>query len=106
MGIDSIKLLREEFTGIGEVSGYRFTRYAYNDHAYVYRVEVDGIDSGYHHWEVFERRVNDVYGCEKYPKSKAFGEWAFTYRSFELDLAMSKFDELTRRCLSRIEDRG
>lgn len=103
------KELKREFTGIGEVSGYRFACLRSDGYAYLYEVSLvseDGLSILERHYEVFERRVNELYDCEKYPRSKAFGDWAFTYRSSEYDLAMSKFDELSARVKCRIESRG
>lgn len=98
--MSKVKELSKEIRGIGEVSGYRFIRVKEDEYVYLYRVEMID-DSSVYHWEVFERRVNPVYLCEKYPRSKVFGEWAFTYRRDEYDLAIDKFNELSARCFNR-----
>lgn len=96
-----IKELRDVFDGMGEVGGYRFVLEDRDGYAYVYRVELI-VDPSCYHYEVFERRVNDVYGCVKYPRSKAFGDWAFCYRRGERDLAFIKFRELSNRVRDRL----
>lgn len=98
------KELREEFMGVGEVKNHRFCLDHRNDHAYIYVVELmspDLIEVLSRHYEVFERRVNSLYGCVRYPRSKAFGVWAFTYRECERDLALKKFYELTDRVIKK-----
>lgn len=101
------KELRKEFMGIGEVSGYRFTCLRKDGYAYLYEaclLDDDCVNVLERHYEVFERRVNGTYDCVKYPRSKAFGDWAFSYRANDYDLALTKFDELRARVKARLED--
>lgn len=92
-----IKELRSSFEGVGEVKGFSFDKVLENGRAYVYAVSYDGVAS---HYEVFERRVNDRFGVVSYPKSNAFGDWAYTCHRF-CD-AMRRYEELTERVDRRI----
>lgn len=92
-----IKELRSSFEGAGEVRGFMFDKVLDNGRVYVYAVTRD---SGVVHYEVFERRVNDRFGVVSYPKSNAFGDWAYTCRRF-CD-AMRRYEELTERVDRRI----
>jgi hypothetical protein len=79
--------IEKEFIGIGEVSGFKFTRIGRTDAAYCYEVAQEGVNT---HYEVFRRKNTPV--CidfekriysetefkETYPKSNAFGVWAWT----------------------------
>lgn len=87
-----IKELRSSFEGIGEVRGFMFDKVLDNGRVYVYAVTRDG---GGVHYEVFERRVNDRFGVVSYPKSNAFGDWAYACTRF-CD-AIRRFEELTER---------
>jgi len=92
-----LQLLENQFTGTGEVKEFVFTQLASNDTHYLYEVNT-GTNS---HYEVFERRsspicldfANRTYSetdfKELYPKSNAFGVWAWTYGN--LDMAQEKF---------------
>lgn len=91
-----IKELREEFEGEGEVSGFTFRRVLANGYAYVYCVS-DGSTRDY--YEVFERKINPLYGVVRYPKSKAFGVWAKT--TYDWDKALAYYGEFTMRVMNR-----
>ena len=97
--MDNIKELRDEFEGIGEVSGFRFRKLLSNGYAYLY--EVSG-DSSRVYYEVFERVVNDRFGVVSYPKSNAFGKWAKT--TYDYDKALSYYCELSAIVMSRATD--
>lgn len=92
-----IKELRSSFGGVGEVKGFLFDKVLDNGRAYIYAVTCDG---GSVHYEVFERRVNERFGVVSYPKSNAFGDWAYTCTRF-CD-AIRRFEELTERVDRRI----
>lgn len=102
-----IKELQKHFIGRGEVKGFVFTQLLKTDHAYLYQVECDFSSEGYDrvgvHYEVFERRVNTRYGTVSYPKSTAFGIWAFTRKDF--NVAVAKLSELDERVRERIARR-
>lgn len=96
-----IQVLKEKFEGSGEVKGMHFERMLSNKIAYLYKIEDIG---GFIHYEVFRRKTspicldfeNRIYSetdyKEKYPKSRDFGEWAWTYQTY--DKALTKFYEL------------
>ena len=86
-----MKKLEKEFIGRGEVRGFKFSQLKKNDHAFIYIVD----DGSNKRFEVFERRINNKFNCESYPKSKSFGLWAWSYMS--LHFALDKFDEITIR---------
>jgi len=97
-----IQLLETQFTGIGEVKEFNFSQVANSETHYLYEVNT-GANS---HYEVFERRTSPI--CldfanrtyseidfkEYYPKSNAFGVWAWTYT--DLEKARAKFNELNQ----------
>ncbi len=85
-----IKLLRKQYQGKGEVSGYNFHQIKQTDKAYIY--EATSGDSK--HYEVFLKVINRRYACVSYPTSKAFGTWAWTYMS--LEKAEKKYNELNQ----------
>jgi len=81
-----IKELEKQFTGTGEVKGFKFTQMLFTQHAYLYEV-----NSGEQiHFEVFkrlkspvcidfEKRIySDTEFKETYPKANRFGVDAFT----------------------------
>jgi len=92
--------LQEEFTGIGEVRGFEFKQMAHSGAAYIYKVQ----DGDTVHYEVFKRKSNPI--CinfekreysktdkkESYPKSNAFGMWAWSVGSW--DNALIRFNNL------------
>lgn len=88
--MSEIKLIREEFVGRGEVRGFLFSQRAKSEYAYIY--EVQCVEGGISHFEVFKRRVNQQFGNESYPGSKSFGFWAWTFSTF--NRAYDKFEEL------------
>lgn len=102
-----IKELKKKFVGVGEVRGFVFTQLLKTDHAYLYQVECDFSPDGYDeigvHYEVFERRINTRYGTVSYPKSSAFGVWAYTVKDF--NVAVIKMSELDERVRERIAKR-
>lgn len=88
---DSLKPLPLLFTGKGEVRGFQFSQIHVSDRAYCYEVNVGGVL--YYH--TFKRIENRRYLTIAYPGPKAFGLWAWVYRS--LDEAQQKFQELTMK---------
>lgn len=93
-GFSSDSTVRElpiEFVGVGEVRGFEFTQLENNGVAYVYEVKCS--DDSSPHYEVFKRVVNDRFGVVSYPKSKAFGIWAYCCTS--LDAAYDKYYKLS-----------
>ncbi len=86
-----MKELEKEFTGKGEVKGFRFTQIKQNQHAFIYKVEDNGDDR----YEVFEKRINKKWNCISYPKSKSFGLWAWSCKF--LERAHNIFDDISLR---------
>jgi hypothetical protein len=86
-----IKELPEDFIGRGDVKGFKFTQLMKTDLAYLYQVQ----DSGPSYYEIFERRINTQFGNVSYPRSEAFGRWAWTTN--DLEKAMKIFVELNYR---------
>lgn len=78
--------LEKEFTGIGEVAGFKFVQLKESHNCYMYQVNT-GVSV---HYEIFYKKQsaicidfeNRVYSetefKEAYPKSEAFGVWAWT----------------------------
>jgi hypothetical protein len=83
-----MKLLEKEFSGKGEVKGFKFKQVQKSNTAYIY--EVNSGSSIY--YEVFSRVVNTKRQKEVYPLAKHFSIWAWTYMSYES--AKSKFNQL------------
>ena len=86
-----IQELEKQFTGIGEVKGFEFTRITSNERSYMYEVR-NGSSTYY---EVFIRKASPV--ClnfakreysdsefkEIYPKSNSFGVWAWWCKTYD-----------------------
>lgn len=83
-----MKLLEKQFVGRGEVKGFLFTQLDKNEHGFIYKVENGGIT----HYEVFKRKINKRYDCESYPKSTAFGKYAWCIMDY--DRALERFNNL------------
>jgi len=87
-----MKELEKQFTGKGEVKPFEFLQNRVHTTAYLYEVFENGVIS---HYEVFKRKItpvcidfeNRIYSetefKEVYPKSKDFGVWAWTCRTYE-----------------------
>jgi hypothetical protein len=96
MNVETIKIIPEKFFGIGEVAEFEFSLFSSTEYAYCYKVVGDG---GNVHYEVFERKntpicldfENRIYSesefKETYPKSNAFGSWAWTFVNPELAMS-------------------
>jgi len=84
-----IKELPVSFQGVGEVRGFLFTQKESSPHGYIYQVYDPDINLTW--YEAFERKVNTRFNCVSYPKSNAFGDWAFTYKTY--DRAQEKLKE-------------
>jgi hypothetical protein len=84
-----IKPLQKKFAGRGEVKGYEFSLVSKTKWGFCYEVSYDGIIT---HYEVFLRKINNRFGCESYPTSKAFGYWAWTFKT--KDKAIRKLNSL------------
>lgn len=73
------------FEGKGEVSGYDFKQVFNGNQWYIYRVSPKGKVS---HFEIFKRQEQPAggYAAENYiayPRSNAFGIWAWTTKTIE-----------------------
>lgn len=88
--METIKQLSEKFEGRGEVRGYKFRLTCKTKRAICYEVSLNGRIT---HFEVFLRKINKRFSCESYPSSKAFGIWAWTFKSQEL--ALNKLISIT-----------
>ena len=84
-----IKRLPEQFSGRGEVRGYKFIHICITNRGFCYKVTQSNINP---HFEVFRRKINKRFSCESYPTSKAFGIWAWTYKN--RDEALNKLNLL------------
>lgn len=69
-----IRDLKTDFTGIGQVKGFKFTQISKTNSAYVY--EVNSGDMIY--YEVFRKVINRRFACVSYPSAQSFGIWAWT----------------------------
>ncbi len=87
-----MKHLKKEFYGKGEVSGYRFRQVGRTSRVYIYEVTHNDVESL--HYEVFLHKENQRFGTVSYPRSNAFGSWAWTYPT--LELAREKMAEIHR----------
>ena len=96
-----MKPLQKEFDGIGEVKGFRFKQLKSNGKAYIYEVYQDSSNSPTH-YEVFEHRENNQYNVVSYPRSAAFGVYAYTEKTIQD--AERKYEELTDRVNKRKKD--
>ena len=74
-----MKELEKEFIGRGEVRGFIFTQLIKNEYGYIYQVS----NNGNIYFEVFRRKENTQFNCISYPKSPAFGIWAWSKTTFE-----------------------
>lgn len=83
-----MKELDSEFIGTGQVRGFKFKRELFNDRAFIYSVTTETET----HYEVFLRKENTQFNCVSYPSDKAFGIWAWTYKTWEQ--AYNKFISL------------
>lgn len=95
----NVEKIPSEFTGIGEVDGFTFTKLHENEFAYIYQVSFNDEFAIY---EVFRKKVvaksidfkNKIFSetdfKEVYPKSKNFGDWAKCTPSLELALKYFK----------------
>ena len=77
--MENIRLLPDEFIGIGEVKGFHFKKIMTDPRYYVYQVT----DEGKRHFELIKRVINKKYNKEYYPKSKEFGIKAWTALTLE-----------------------
>ena len=89
-----IRELRTDFTGLGQVRGFKFTQMSKTDSAFLYEVNTGDMIF----YEVFKRRYNTWFNCISYPTNKAFGIWAYTTpkieRAFELLNDLSNNDSI------------
>jgi hypothetical protein len=88
--------LKNNFYGRGEVRGFYFHLVEEcPEKGYVYQVDNN---QGEYHFEVFRHKINNSPLLEtpavSYPKSKAFGLWAWHYS--DLTSALKKFQEICR----------
>jgi|688.fasta_scaffold577436_2 hypothetical protein len=83
-----MKNLELEFIGKGQVKGFIFKQIDSNEKCFIYEVNTGNSL----HYEVFNRKENTQFNCISYPSDKAFGLWAFCFKSKES--ALNKFNEL------------
>jgi hypothetical protein len=96
-----VKDLENEFIGIGDTNGFKFTKLASTDKGFLYSVDVG---EGKLHYEIFNKKIVPIcLDFEKkifsetefkytYPKSEAFGSWAWCIQDY--DKALEKFNNL------------
>ncbi|MCH3884403.1 hypothetical protein [Tenacibaculum aquimarinum] len=83
-----MKKLETKIIGKGEVKGFLFTQKLISNKAYLYEV-----NTGYTiHYEVFKRKHKTNSKRDCFPTSKAFGLWAYTFKTWEK--AVEKFNKL------------
>ena len=73
---ETLQVLKTQFSGKGEVRGYYFTQLEKGANSYLY--EVKNEENGSIHYEVFKEKINTHFNNIIYPKSNAFGIWAWT----------------------------
>lgn len=71
--------LKTDFIGKGEVKGFEFTQLKKTEKGYIYAVNTGNNV----HFEVFKHKCNKRFECVSYPKTRAFGVWAWTVGTFE-----------------------
>lgn len=84
-----MKEIAKEFTGKGEVKGFRFKQLKASKFAYLYEVSDDFAGIWY---EVFKRKENKRFYTISYPSSKSFGLWAWSFS--DLGLADIKYGDI------------
>ena len=96
-----VKDLENEFIGVGDVGGFKFLKLDSIDKGFLYSVDVG---DGKCHYEVFEKKIVPIcLDFEKkifsetefkftYPKSEAFGKWAWCIVDY--NKAIEKFKSL------------
>ena len=99
----NIEKLAVTLIGGADVKGFIFTKYKESKKAYIYQVKIPGVESI--HYEVFEKKyqpifedwatkkVKEGYYKEVYPKTKAFGKYAWCCK--ELSKAEKIFESLS-----------
>lgn len=93
-----IKELPEQFEKeTGEMGGYSFTQIERSAFAYIYEKQHKGGRASY---EVFKRKVHTQFNTVSYPRSNAFGVWAWDIPT--LKDAKNKFDELNAAAEKRL----
>lgn len=85
-----IKELEKVFIGRGEVKDFYFEQVAKSDKAYIYRVTC--VEGARPYYEIFRKKINTQFDNISYPKSKAFGRWAWT--TYDEDKAWRIFESL------------
>jgi len=86
-----MKELEKEFIGKGQVRGFEFTQVKKTEFGYIYKVDTKHTVM----YEVFQKKENSRYSCISYPTNKAFGIWAWTYKS--LDSALDRLEDIKIR---------
>lgn len=81
-----MKKLESKFIGKGEVRGFEFEKIQETENALMYKVTT----GDHFHYEVFKRKVQKAHPLaidksekEAYPKSNAFGVWAWCFSKYE-----------------------
>ena len=87
--------LQQTFEGRGEMKGYTFRQLKESDYAFVYELSDE---TGFKHYEVFDKKINTQYDCISYPKSTSFGKWAWCFKHLDtqraLMQAIDKYDKI------------
>lgn len=101
-----MKKLEPTIKGRGEVRGFTFTRIKETENVYVYEQRFDetGEVLGY---EVFEKKYNSQFDCESYPKSEAFGVWAYSVGDIDkTEVYVKLIEERCKKRMQRILERN
>lgn len=86
-----IRDLKTDFTGVGQVRGFKFTQIRKTKSAFLYLIDTgDRI-----YYEVFRKRLNRRFACISYPTDKAFGIWAWT--TPDITVAFEILNDLSRK---------
>lgn len=96
----SQKQLQKTFIGKGEVRGMVFKCIIANPQAFIYKVDNQGSE----YYEVFLHKIDARFGQVRYPRSKAFGVWAWSFT--DLNRAMAKFNEISAQSRQPKEPRS
>ena len=83
------KILPKSFIGTGEVLGKLFEKEKATKFAYIYKVG-DYDFPGLFYYEIFKRKVNQLYNTETYPSANQFGKWAYTTHNYTRALKIMK----------------
>jgi hypothetical protein len=86
-----MKNLEKQFTGRGEVRGFKFNQLLEINEAFLYQVE----NQGAIHYEVIKKVVNPRFNRVSYPGSKSWGLNGWT--AYSLEQAISRLQSMLHK---------